>query len=308
MSAVATTIDARAEATARDAMVSLRWPNGVRCPRCQRSEVSPRSRQRGWRCRLCRADFTVTTGTRLHASKAPLSAWTQAAVHDIFGCGLSDKSVLRLRRVVESTGMLAGRQRLAALLTETPSAASPGPLAALSGGQRKILAMLRTRAEGATVARVAAETGLSRSHVRRCLRTLRTQGFVEARTMSVMWGYRPQRLKLWRLDMSEHTIAALPQIGWSPPPEEPPATGVPGEYWWLFWSGTCASQLRIPQDAVHIADTLIGGPDPSARAWALDALPLRALRQLRTMTGYDTGETARWLDFTIKQRTHDQDD
>lgn len=307
MTAVMEAIDARAEAAARDAMVSLRWPNGVRCPRCQRCEVSPRPRRCGWRCRPCRSDFTVMTGTRLHAAKMPLAVWAQAAVHDDFSCGLSDKSVRRLRRVVESTGLPPGRQRLAALLAETPRAAGPGPLAALSGGQRKILAMLRTRAEGATAALVAAETGLSLSHVRRCLKTLHARGFVEVRAMSVMWGYRPQRLRLWRLDMSERTIAALPQIGWSPPAAEPPAAGVPGEFWWLFWSGQCASQLRIPQDAVHIADTLIGGPDPSARAWALEALPLRALEQLRTMTGYSTGEMARWLDHTIRRRAQDQD-
>ena len=117
-----------------------------------------------------------------------------------------------------------------------------------------------------------------------------------------MWGYRPRRIKVWRLDMNERTIAALPQMGWSPPPPEACPATVPGEFWWLFWSGACASTLRLPEDAVHVADTLGGGPDPAARAWALETLPLWALQELRSLRGYDTGEASRWLDFTIRQR------
>ena len=215
---------------------------------------------------------------------------------------VSAKTRSRMRRVVESTGLGAGSRRLRALLAAPAGPAESGPLEGLSAGQRKILAMLRTRAAGAHAALIASETGLSATHVGRCLRVLRAEGFVETEQLSVMWGYKPQRIKVWRLDMNERTIAALPQMGWSPPPPEPPPTAVPGEFWWLFWSGACASQLRIPEDAVHIADTLIGGPDPPARAWALEALPLWALEALRAMRGYDTGEASRWLDFTIKQR------
>ena len=298
-------VDTVAEASAHTAMAAARWPDGPLCPTCQSSAVSQRrlGGRTGWRCRACRTDFTVTTGTRLHASKAPLSAWAAAAIGDTNPDAVSDVSARRLRRVVESTGLPAGHQRLAALLTAPPNPGMSGPLTGLAAGPRKILAMLRTRAAGATPALIAAETGMSLSHTRRCLRTLHTEGFVESDTMSMMWGYRPQRLRLWRLKMSERTIAALPQMGWSPPPPEPPPTAVPGEFWWLFWSGECASRLRIPEDAVHIADTLIGGPDPSARAWALETLPLWALQQLRTMRGYDTSEeAARWLDFTIRER------
>ena len=288
------------EASALQTMTAARWPEGAQCPRCRSGTVS--RRRRGWRCGSCRKDFTVITGTTLHGSKAPLSAWVDAAVSDADSAAVSDKTQRSIRSVVESTGLAAGSRRLAALLAAAPGVGTPGPLAGVGSGQRKILAVLRTRAAGATAGLVAAETGLSLSHVRRCLRTLRSDGFAETRSVSVMWGYRPQRLTLWRLAMNEHTIAALPQIGWSPPQPEPPPDGVPGEFWWLFWSGTCASRLRIPEDAVHIADTLIGGPDPAARAWALEMLPLWALQQLRTMRGYDTGEAARWLDFTIKQR------
>ena len=215
---------------------------------------------------------------------------------------LSEPSQRRLRRVAEATGLPAGTERLAALLATPPGATEPGPLDGLGPGARKVLAMLRTRVVGATAARVASETALSVSHTRRCLRVLQAEGFTEREKVSVMWGYRPIKLALWRLAINDRTLAALPQMGWSPPPPEGPATGVPAEFWWLFWSGERASRLRVPEDAVHIADTLVGGPDPAARAWALETLPTEALRALRRMRGYDTGETASWLDFTIKER------
>lgn len=288
-------------------ITAARWPDGLRCPKCHSDSVTRRQKSRpAWRCGDCRADFTVTTDTALHASKAPLAAWVRVAVEDAAPVGVSDTTARNMRRVVESTGLSPGAERLEALLTSRVDAAARGPLVGVSAGQRKILGMLRTRAAGATPGLIASETGLSSPHVRRCLRALRAEGFVESETVSVMWGYRPHRLTVWRLAMNERTIAALPQMGWRPPAQEQPPTGVPGEFWWLFWSGTCASRLRIPEDAVHIADTLIGGPDPSARAWAMECLPLWALRTTRTMHGYDTGEAARALDFAINtRRDHD---
>lgn len=51
------------------------------------------------------------------------------------------------------------------------------------------------------------------------------------------------------------------------------------------------------------AETMIGGPDAVARNWALAHLPLSALRRLRTMRGYETGDNARALDSMIQART-----
>ena len=120
-----------------------------------------------------------------------------------------------------------------------------------------------------------------------------------------MWGYEARRERLWRLRMSERTLRALPQIGWAEPadPPEPPAK-VPPEFWGLFWSGECASRLTLADDALHIADTLVGSDDAAAQAWALARLPLETLVELRSMRGYDTGMVASWLDLTIKERSH----
>ncbi|MCY3889057.1 MAG: hypothetical protein OXG50_04065 [bacterium] len=201
--------------------------------------------------------------------------------------------------------------RMAAAAEAAASSAEPeppglpkqqGPLDGVPAAQRRILAMLRTRAAGATPALIAAETGLSLPHVRRSLRALRTARLASDSATTVMWGYRPQRIVLWRIAATERAVAARPQMGWAPPPPEKPPTTVPAEFWWLFWSGTCASELRLPEDALHIADTLIGGPDPAGRAWALETLPLDALRELRSMTGYDTGSAARRLDSALAHR------
>lgn len=297
-------------------MIRARWPDGPRCPRCAGADAAERSaagagRRRRWRCRRCRYDFGVTSGTRLHGSKAPLASWVACAL----GTGTPDGAPpaatsrttgRRIREAVESTGLPPGPARLAAMLTHQPDQEPPpGPLAGLARGPRLVLAMLRTRLAGATATQVAAETGLSQSHVRRCLRELRRRGFAECEETAVMWGYEARRERLWRLRMSEQTLRALAQIGWTEPsdPPDPPAK-VPPEFWYLFWSGQCASRLTLAQDALHVADTLMGGANAAARAWALASLPLETLTELRSMRGYDYGMVASWLDLTIEERSH----
>ena len=298
---------ADSEVAAEAVLIKARWRGAPRCPRCDAADPVQRRRsdRSRWRCRRCRYDFCVTSATLLHASKAPFSVWVAAAC-DGGGGPLEAVSPATRRKVlskVEATGLGPGPDRLAALLTRR-SPVGLGPLHRLASGPRRVLATLRCRMAGATAARVALDAGLSAVHARRCLRRLCDDGFVEAADEAVMWGYSPRRVRLWRLRMSDRTLEALPQIGWLPPrePLEPPKT-VPAEFWYLFWSGECASRLTLPEDAVHVADTLVGGPDEPARVWALSHLPLGALRQLRTMRGYDTGPLAQRLDSAVRERS-----
>lgn len=296
------------EEAAEAILIQERWPEGIRCPRCGVADTARRA-GRGrcrWRCRKCRYDFSVTTSTRLHASKASLATWADAAL----GAPVCQEGAMsasthrRILRTVESTGLGPGPERLAALVAAEPAPVLSAPLTGLADGHRRVLGALRARLAGATAARVAADCALSASHTRRCLRRLRGAGFVESSQETVMWGYTPRRARLWRLVMSEQTLDALPQIGWLAPaePESPPET-VPPEFWYLFWSGECASRLRLPHDALHIADTLIGGPDEPARIWALNRLPVSTLRQLRSMRGYGSGWLAERLDAAMKHRS-----
>lgn len=52
----------------------LRWPDGVRCPRCHEPALLPEERCRV-RCRNCRKFFTAFSKTLLQGSKLRLSHW-----------------------------------------------------------------------------------------------------------------------------------------------------------------------------------------------------------------------------------------
>jgi len=54
---------------------SLRWPNGVECPRCQSKKISRLAERKQYECSDCRYQFSVTAGTIMHDSHLPLWKW-----------------------------------------------------------------------------------------------------------------------------------------------------------------------------------------------------------------------------------------
>ena len=64
----------------QDWFVQQRWPDGIRCPRCEGDDITERknARPQPWRCRNCRYDFSVKTGTVMHSSNFPLRDWLAA--------------------------------------------------------------------------------------------------------------------------------------------------------------------------------------------------------------------------------------
>src|SRR5829696_10494310 len=67
---------------AAEYLESIRWANGVVCPKCGESEREP-YRLKGqkrclWKCRACRKQFTVTVGTIFESSHIPLHKWLLA--------------------------------------------------------------------------------------------------------------------------------------------------------------------------------------------------------------------------------------
>ena len=60
--------------------IAQRWPDGVTCPYCESANVQARPKRKPapFRCRDCRKDFSVKTGTIMHDSKLPLSKWALA--------------------------------------------------------------------------------------------------------------------------------------------------------------------------------------------------------------------------------------
>lgn len=75
------------ESAAVELMTRLRWPNGPACPLCGGDapyKLSPKATtkhpvRRGlFKCRACRKQFSVTTGTVFEASHVPMSKWLMA--------------------------------------------------------------------------------------------------------------------------------------------------------------------------------------------------------------------------------------
>src|SRR6202795_3553529 len=54
------------------------WPNGPRCPVCGLGERITARRGGYYRCRQCKEDFTVRTGTIFERSHVPLHKWVYA--------------------------------------------------------------------------------------------------------------------------------------------------------------------------------------------------------------------------------------
>src|SRR5579863_4232790 len=79
------------EADAYRFMEDLRWANGIACPHCgslgehyfltpkasegRKTRTGSVTHRRLWKCRDCREQFSVTTGTVMHGSKVSLRIW-----------------------------------------------------------------------------------------------------------------------------------------------------------------------------------------------------------------------------------------
>jgi len=62
----------------RIALEKLRWPDGVRCPRCQSDKLSRAYKRNQFECEPCGYHFSVTAGTIFHDSHLPLTKWFAA--------------------------------------------------------------------------------------------------------------------------------------------------------------------------------------------------------------------------------------
>ena len=181
--------------------------------------------------------------------------------------------------------------------------AEDSPLGSLSDGAKAILNALRARPFGATAAKLAELAGVSYSQTLRCLARLEQRGWAKAAKTSIHYGYELRRATVWSLSWSDGCMHALSYLRDRPTrPLEQIPDRVPRRFWRNFWSGASADTLTISQHGLHIAETLIGGHDVSARAWALSNLPTPVLRECRTLRGFETGLNAELLDLEIARR------
>lgn len=92
--------DAKAEAW----FVARRWPNGIRCPKCDSDAISTRKGKRQtpqYHCKGCGKNFTVKTDTVMHDSKLPLSKWALAFY--LYSTHLKGVSSMKLHRDLDIT-------------------------------------------------------------------------------------------------------------------------------------------------------------------------------------------------------------
>jgi transposase-like protein len=101
----------------RDVLEALVWPNGAVCPFCSGRNGRRRGGQdhaKGrWRCGegACRASFTVTSRTPLHATKLPLSIWLKGLWLVLWSDkGVSSPRLAELLGVTQATAWLLGHR------------------------------------------------------------------------------------------------------------------------------------------------------------------------------------------------------
>ncbi len=84
--------------TAEQWFIEARWPDGVRCPKCESGNIQERASRKPqpFRCRDCRKDFSVKTDTLMHSS--PLSCRKWAIAIYLFNTGIKGVSSMKLHR------------------------------------------------------------------------------------------------------------------------------------------------------------------------------------------------------------------
>ena len=90
-------------ATAERWFVQTRWPDGPICPKCNSKNVQarPTRKPQPYRCRDCRKDFSVKTGTVMQSSKLGLDVWAIAIY--LLATGLKGASSMKLHRDLNVT-------------------------------------------------------------------------------------------------------------------------------------------------------------------------------------------------------------
>ena len=91
------------EAKAEEMFIETRWPNGVCCPKCGSLNVQNRRTRKPqpYRCRDCRKDFSVKTGTVMQSSNLSLGTWGFAAY--LLTTNLKGVSSMKLHRDLDVT-------------------------------------------------------------------------------------------------------------------------------------------------------------------------------------------------------------
>lgn len=157
---------------------------------------------------------------------------------------------------------------------------SPHPRPEITESEALALTVLRSYLGGAGSATVADAAGIARRSAQRVLRDLEADGYVASAFAEVPWKHRTRRILRWRLALAGPAVDLLPYLPmmrWRRRARCPDT--LPADMWHLFWSGPDPGEIRLPRDALVVANRLLNGRllDFDARRWALRHLPLEAL-------------------------------
>ena len=158
------------------------------------------------------------------------------------------------------------------------------PFAMLDVPTKRVVAALRGRHRGASVASLVADTELATDSVSACLRALEESGLVEHFQRPVASFHLPERVETWELSRS-----AWAALRWMPTRLAVEPSGhqnsreaeLPVELWPSFWSGQRPESLRFPRDAERACEALLQSPMPEAQIWAMLHLPADILLSSR---------------------------
>ncbi len=116
-------VDFDTDKECRDALEQLRWPEGVRCPRCEGEKVYRAEPRKQFDCALCGYQFSVTSGTIFNDSHLPLPSWF-AATYLICESkkGMSANQIKRTLGVSYKTAWYLCHRIRAAMKDATPEA------------------------------------------------------------------------------------------------------------------------------------------------------------------------------------------
>ncbi|MFQ5670480.1 MAG: IS1595 family transposase [Acidobacteriota bacterium] len=105
-----------------DYLAGLRWPDGIRCPRCKSEKVFAMPKRRIYECKECEYQFSVRVGTIFHDSKLPLWKWF-AAVYMMAESkkGISANQLKRMLNVSYKTAWYLCHRIRASMKDEAPA-------------------------------------------------------------------------------------------------------------------------------------------------------------------------------------------